>query len=46
MDTVAFNEKTQHIIRVIFGGREGETLLAFKVTRKKNVLHGVYLHEL
>lgn len=34
MDTVAFNEKTQDIIRVIFGGRD-ETLLAFKAIRKK-----------
>lgn len=23
MDTVAFHEKTEHIIRVTFGGREG-----------------------
>lgn len=42
MDTVRFNEKTQHIKRVIFGGRDRETLLAFKAIRKKNALHGVY----
>lgn len=46
MDIVAFNEKTQHVIRVIFGGRKAGTLLAFKAIRKKNVLYGVYLHEL
>lgn len=35
MDTVAFNEKTQHVIRAIFGGRKAGTLLAFKAIRKK-----------
>lgn len=46
MGTVAFHEKTEHIIRVTFGGREGETFLALNAIRKENVLHGVYLHEL
>lgn len=46
MDIVAFHEKTEHIIRVTFRGREGETLLALNAIQKENVLHGVCLHEL